>query len=63
MDIATAIKEIVSSNDEIACYDACQGIKSTSNVINKDGYFSIFIPLKVILGFFENYTNYVYHIH
>lgn len=60
---ATAIKGLVSFNDDIAYHDACWRIKSTSNIINKDGYFSIFIPLKVILGFFEDYTKYIYRIH
>lgn len=57
--IATAIKGIVSFNDDIAYHDACWRIKSTSNIINKDRCFSIFIPMKVVLGFFEDYTNYI----
>ncbi|MBP1527592.1 MAG: hypothetical protein H9Q66_06720, partial [Spiroplasma ixodetis] len=61
--IATAIKGIVSFNDDIAYHDACWRIRSTSNIINKDRYFSIFMPLKIVLGFFEDYTNYIYRIH
>ena len=51
-------------DSDIAYNDACWRVKSTfNNSINKDGYFSIFIPFKIILGFFEDYTNYVYRIH
>lgn len=61
--IATAMKGIVSFNDDLAYHDACWRIKSSSNIISKEGYFSIFIPLKMILGFCEDYTNFIYRIH
>ncbi len=61
--IATAMKGIVSFSDNLTYNDACWKIKSTSSMINGSGYFSICIPLKIVLGFFEDYTNYVYRIH
>lgn len=63
LGIATAIKGIIFFNDDIAYHDACWKIKSTSNIINKDGCSSIFILLKIVVGFFEDYTNYIYRIH
>lgn len=47
--IATAMKRITSFNDDFVYYVASWRIKLSSNITNKEVYFSAFIPL-LILG-------------
>ena len=61
--VAVAMKGLVSFNDDINFNNAGWKIKSKYDIISKEGYFSVVIPLKILMGFFEDYEDYVYRIH
>lgn len=63
--ISSVMKGLVSFEDDKEYNDACWRVASTANnnTLNEKGYFSICIPLKILFGFCEDYTNYIYRIH
>ncbi|VDO10868.1 unnamed protein product [Brugia timori] len=63
--ISVAMKGLTSFEDDKLYNDAGWRVTSNANnnILNEKGYFSICIPLKIIFGFCEDYTNYIYRIH
>lgn len=61
--VGVSLKGLISLDDDIQYNMAGWKVKSNYNIINNQGYFSAEIPLKLVLGFFEDYKNYMYHIH
>lgn len=61
--VAVAMKGIVSFSDDINYNNASWKIKSKNDIISKEGYFSVVVPLKILMGYFEDYEDYVYRIH
>ena len=62
--IATTMKGLSSFEDDTQYNDAGWKITNTSphNILNKDGHFSVTIPLSIIMGFFEDYKQFLYHM-
>ena len=61
--IACLLKGLTTLQDDYAYSDAGWRIKSpTTTLLNEDGYFQAVYPLSLIMGFFEDFTQFVYRM-
>jgi hypothetical protein len=62
--VATLIKGLVSFERDLQYNMAGWKINSTShkNILNKQKYFQVTIPLSILMGFFEDFKNFLYRI-
>lgn len=61
--ITSTMKGLVSFENDLNLNEACWKIKNKgSEIMNSRGYFSVCIPLSIVLGFFEDFKQFLYKI-
>lgn len=61
--ISTTLKGLVSfENDSKYSNSGWRISNASTNILNENGYFSVCVPLAILMGFFEDYKKFLYRI-